>query len=250
MSRRNKRRVAEERLKGVGVSEGVGVGRVLRIHSGARQHIFKATLDESDVERETRRFHAAARLARRQLRAIKRRAERALGAEHAYIFDAHLLMLEDRKLHEDIAATIRGERVNAEWAVKVVTDRLLAVYTEIKDDYLRERSSDIEDVTHRILVALSGESLPGRPLMSDSIIVAEELMPSVAAELDFAHVKAIVTDAGGWTSHTAIIARGLGIPSIVGVRDLYRRARTGDTIIADAVRGEVVLHPSPQTVEF
>lgn len=240
----------EERWKGVAVSEGIGVGRVLRVHNGARQHIYKATLDESDLERETRRFGAAVRLARRQLRAIKRRAERALGAEHAYIFDAHLLMLEDRKLREDIEATIRSERVNAEWAIKVVTDRLLAVYTEIKDDYLRERSSDIEDVTGRILVALSGESsLPGRSLTAEAIVVAEELMPSAAAELDFEHVKAIVTDAGGWTSHTAIIARGLGIPSIVGLRDLYRRARTGDAIIVDAVRGEVVLHPKPETVE-
>ncbi len=251
MSSRNKRRRTEERLKGVPVSEGLGVGRVLRIHSGARQQIYKATLDESDLEGETRRFRAAVRLARRQLHAIKRRAERALGAEHAYIFDAHLLMLEDHKLHDDIEGMILDERVNAEWAVKVVTDRLLAVYTEIKDDYLRERSSDIEDVTRRILVALSGESsLHGRRLTADSVIVAEELMPSAAAELDFAHVKAIVTDAGGWTSHTAIIARGLGIPSIVGVRDLYRRARTGDGIIVDARRGEVVLHPSPETVEL
>jgi phosphotransferase system enzyme I (PtsI) len=148
-----------------------------------------------------------------------------------------------------VEAVIRAESVGSEWAVKVVTDRLLAVYDEIKDDYLRERSSDIEDVTRRLLVALSGESMHGRRLTEDAVIVAEELMPSTLAELDFTHVKAVATDVGGWTSHTAIIARGLGIPAVVGLRDFYRAARTGDTAVIDAGRGEVVLHPVPETLE-
>ncbi|HVF55195.1 MAG TPA: phosphoenolpyruvate--protein phosphotransferase [Pyrinomonadaceae bacterium] len=244
---RNKKGKREERWRGIAVSDGAARGRVLRIHEGARHHIYRVTLDESEVERETRRFRAAVRLSRRQLLALKKRAERALGDEHAYIFDAHLLMLEDRKLNEDIETWIRRERVNSEWAVKVVTDRLLAVYAEIKDDYLRERSSDIEDVTRRLLVALSGESLAGRRLTEDAVVVAEELMPSTIAELDFAHIKAIATDIGGWTSHTAIIARGLGIPAVVGLRDFYRRARTGDSVIVDAVRGQVILNPAPAT---
>ena len=234
----------EARWRGTAVSDGAAAGRVLRIHTGARDYIYRVTLDDDEVEREVRRFRAAVRLSRRQLRALRRRAERALGDEHAYIFDAHLLMLEDRKLSEDVEAVIRGERVNGEWAVKVVTDRLLAVYDEIKDDYLRERSSDIEDVTRRLLVALSGESLRGRRLTEDAVIVAEELMPSTIAELDFTHIKAIATDMGGWTSHTAIIARGLGIPAIVGLRDFYRHSRTGDTVVVDTRAGEIVLHPS------
>jgi phosphotransferase system enzyme I (PtsI) len=190
------------------------------------------------------------RLARRQLLALKKRAARTLGDEHAYIFDAHLLMLEDRKLNEDVEAVIRTERVASQWAVKVVTDRLLAVYDEIKDDYLRERSSDIEDVTRRLLVALSGESMRGRQLTEDAVVVAEELMPSTLAELDFTHIKAVATDVGGWTSHTAIIARGLGIPAVVGLRDFYRAARTGDTVVIDAARGEIVLHPTATTLDL
>ena len=147
-------------------------------------------------------------------------------------------------------AVIRGEQVGSEWAVKVVTDRLLAVYEEIKDDYLRERSSDIEDVTRRLLVALSGESMRGRRLTEDSVVVAEELMPSTIAELDFTHIKAVATDVGGWTSHTAIIARGLGIPAVVGLRDFYRAARTGDACVIDARTGEVVLHPTEETAQL
>ncbi len=247
MKRRKDKR--EERWHGVAVSEGAAAGRVLRIHSGGRHNIYRVSLEDSEVEREVRRFGAAVRLSRRQLRALRKRAERALGEEHAYIFDAHLLMLEDRKLSEDVEAVIRGERVNGEWAVKVVTDRLLSVYQKIKDDYLRERSSDIEDVARRLLVTLSGESLPTRRLTEDAVVVAEELLPSTIADLDFSHIKAIATDVGGWTSHTAIIARGLGIPAVVGLRDFYRRSRTGDNVIVDARTGEVLLHPTPTTGE-
>ena len=139
------------------VSEGIAVGRVLRLHADARQQVYRAVLQEADLGPEVRRFRAALRLAQRQLRAIKKRAERALGADHAYIFDAHILMLQDRKLREDVEAHIRRERSNAEWAVKVITDQLRAVYAKIKDDYLRARSSDIEDVTRRVLFALSVE---------------------------------------------------------------------------------------------
>ena len=248
MSRSKKGR-REARWRGTPVSDGVAAGRVLRVHSGGRHSIYRVALDAPEVEREVRRYRAAVRLSRRQLLALKKRAVRALGDEHAYIFDAHLLMLEDRKLNEDVETIIRSEPVNAEWAVKVVTDRLLAVYDEIKDDYLRERSSDIEDVTRRLFVALSGESLPSRRLTEDACLVAEELMPSTIAELDFAHVKAVATDVGGWTSHTAIIARGLGIPAVVGLRDFYRHARTGDTVVVDAQRGEVVLNPGPETLD-
>ena len=247
MSRRRRREELEERWQGRGVSEGVVMGRVLRVFTGTRQ-VYRATLDEKDVERETRRLRDAIRLARLQLLAIKARAEKELGVEHAYIFDAHLLMLEDRKLLDEVEKYIREERVNAEWAVKVAADRVLAVYAEIKDDYLRERGSDIEDVTQRILVALSGEKPDHRSLTEDAVIVAEDLLPSAIAELDFKHARAIATDAGGWTSHTAIIARGLRIPAVVGLRDLHRRARTGDTIVVDAQQGVVVLHPSESTL--
>ena len=249
MIERVKRAKQEERWRGVGVSDGVVIGRVLRIHDGTRQ-IYRATLDEADIEREKRRFRAAIRLARRQLLAIKARGEKELGAEQSYIFDAHLLMLEDRKLLDEVENYISRERANAEWAVKVAVDRLLAVYAEIKDDYLRARGSDIEDVAQRILVALSGKQPQYQNLTEDAVIVAEDLLPSAVAELDFDRVRAIATDAGGWTSHTAIIARSLGLAAVVGLRDLYRRARTGDVIVVDASNGEVILHPSSETVEF
>ena len=244
-----KHTVKEEiRSKGLGVSDGVVIGRVLRLQDGTRE-VYRAEIDETEVERERRRFRAAVRLSRRQLEAIKERAENELGRGHAYIFDAHLLFLEDAKLTRDVEDYIVKERANAEWAAKVVGDRLLSIYMQINDEYLRERGSDIEDVIQRLLVNLTGES-PGNPKLSeDAVIVAQDLLPSTIAELDLNHVRAIATDAGGWTSHMAIIARGLGLTAVVGLRDFYNRTRTGDQIIVDAQRGEVILNPLPSSIE-
>ncbi len=238
----------ESRWKGMGVSEGLVVGRVLRMHDGSR-YVYRARIEQTEIERELRRLRAAVRLARRQLLAIKRRAEKELGKD-AYIFDAHLLLLKDKRLIGDVESCIVQEHVNAEWALKVIGDRLLSVYSEIKDDYLRERGSDIEDVVRRLMVALSGERPPHRSLTEDAVIVSKDLLPSTVAELDLKHVRAVATDTGGWTSHTAIIARGLGIPAVVGLRDFYRRTRTGDQVIIDSTRSEVILHPSPETLEL
>lgn len=238
----------EIHCRGLGVSEGLVVGRVLRVHNGTK-HVYRAEIQPGEVEAELRRFRAAVRLARRQLTAIKARAEKELGKDHAYIFDAHQLLLEDEKLTSDVEQFITGDRVNAEWAVKVVGDRLLAVYSEIKDSYLRERGSDIEDVVHRLIGALSGEHSQYRNLSESAVIVSQDLLPSAVAELDLEHTLAIATDKGGWTSHTAILARGLGIPAVVGLRDFFRRSRTGDKVLVNSFAGEVILHPTQATLD-
>lgn len=238
----------ELRCKGLGVSDGTIIGRVLRLQEGTRD-VYRAQIAEADLERERRRFRAAVRLSRRQLEAIKDRAEKELGRGHAYIFDAHLLFLEDAKLTRDVEDYIVKEHSNAEWAAKVVGDRLLSIYTQINDEYLRERGSDIEDVIQRLLANLTGEGPKYPNLSEDAVVVSPDLLPSTIAELNLNHVKAIATDAGGWTSHMSIIARGLGLTAVVGLRDFYQRTRTGDQIIVDARSGEVVLHPTRATVE-
>jgi phosphotransferase system enzyme I (PtsI) len=237
----------ELRCQGLGVSEGIVMGRVLRLQKGARD-VYRAEIADTDLEHERRRFRAAVRLSRRQLDGIKQRAEKELGRGHAYIFDAHLLFLEDAKLTRDVEDFIVREQSNAEWATKVVGDRLLSIYAQMNDEYLRERGSDIEDVIQRLLANLTGEGLKYPNLSEDAVIVAPDLLPSTVAELDLNHVKAIATDSGGWTSHMAIIARGLGLTAVVGLRDFYQRTRTGDRIIVDARQGEVVLHPTTETI--
>jgi len=242
------RAINEFRSKGLGVSDGIVIGRVLRLQEGTHE-VYRAHIADADLERERRRFRAAVRLSRRQLEAIKDRAEKELGRGHAYIFDAHLLFLQDAKLTRDVEDYIVKEHSNAEWAAKVVGDRLLSIYTQINDDYLRERGSDIEDVIQRLLANLTGEGLKYPNLSADAVIVSSDLLPSTIAELNLNHVKAIATDAGGWTSHMAIIARGLGLTAVVGLRDFYHLTRTGDQIIVDARAGEVILHPAPETIE-
>lgn len=242
------RATQELRCKGLGVSDGIVIGRVLRLQQGTHD-VYRAEIAETDLEHERRRFRAAVRLSRRQLEAIKDRAEKELGRGHAYIFDAHLLFLEDAKLTRDVEDYIVKERANAEWAAKVVGDRLLSIYTQINDEYLRERGSDIEDVIQRLLANLTGEGPKYPNLSEDAVIVSPDLLPSTIAELNLNYVKAIATDAGGWTSHMAIITRGLGLTAVVGLRDFYQRTRTGDQIIVDARRGEVILHPAEITIE-
>jgi phosphoenolpyruvate-protein phosphotransferase len=238
----------EFRVKGLGVSDGVAIGRVLRVQ-GSTSDLYRASIDEQDIEHERRRFRAAVRASRSQLESIKTRAERELGRGHAYIFDAHLLFLDDAKLTRDVEDYIVKEHANAEWAARVVGDRLLSIYTQISDEYLRERGSDIEDVIQRLLANLTGQERTYPSLSEDAVIVAQDILPSTIAELDLKYVKAIATDAGGWTSHMSIIARGIGLTAVVGLRDFYHRTRTGEKIIVDARRGEVILHPLPETID-
>ncbi len=238
---------AEVRWKGLGVSEGVVVGRVLRMH-GNTTYVYRSKIEPGEIGRELERFREALRRARRELQGVKSRAENELGKEHAYVFDAHLLLLEDAKLIARVEGHISQELANAEWSVKVVGDQLISVYSEVKDSYLRERAADIEDVVQRLLRSLSGENRRPGKLAEDSVIVSQDLLPSAVAQLDLQFARAIASDTGGWTSHTAIIARGLGIPAVVGLRDFFRNARTGDQIVVDSARGEVVLHPTEETL--
>ncbi len=169
-----------------------------------------------------------------------------MGAPHAYIFDAHLLMLDDPMLRERAAAVVRDERVNAEWALRSVSESLHALFSQFSDAYLRERSTDLDDVIGRVQLNLRGSSeapslerLPG-PV----VLVAGDLTPSEAAELDWERVLAIVTDVGSSTYHTAIIARSLGIPAVVGLKGATRQIPPGSLLVVDGTRGEVVVDPS------
>jgi len=243
-----KQQPEELRFSGLGVSEGIVVGQVLRMHHQA-DPIYHRRLRPDDAEAEIERFHTAVALATKQLTSIKEKAEQRFGKDHAYIFDAHLLMLEDEKLLRDVDTYISGQLVNAEWAVKVVSDRMLHLYSQIEDPYLRERGSDVEDVIRRVLATLAGSKPETGTITENAVIVARDLLPSAVADLDLEHARALATDSGGWTSHTAILARGVGIPAVVGLRDFYGRTKTGDRIIVDSTRNQVILHPSTDTLQ-
>jgi phosphotransferase system enzyme I (PtsI) len=233
------------RLRGVGASPGVAVGSVLRLDERGRHQFYYLDVSSSQVRREVRRLQEAFAQARAELQAIKERLTRELGYEHSFILDAHLLMLEDERLAAELENEIRSRRINAEWAVRSVIDRVVDAYRQVNDTYLRERTSDLEDIATRLLTILSGrDKFDFTALPEDVVIVAKDIWPSTVAELDFRRVLGFATNSGGITSHAAIIARALGIPAVVGLHDITRRARTGTPIVLDGSSGEVVLRPN------
>jgi phosphotransferase system enzyme I (PtsI) len=241
--------IRDARLMGLPASRGIAVGRVLRLDERGRRHFYYIQVSQTGVKAEIRRLRRAFAEARTRLKEIKARLTRDLGYQHAYILDAHLLMLEDKKLVAELEREIRDRRISAEWAVRDVADRIASAYKQVQDPYLRERASDIEDITTRLLTVLSGhQTFHLSSLDKDVIIVADDIWPSTVAELDFKHVLAFVTDSGGLTSHSAIIARAVGLPAVVGVHDITRRVRTGDLMVVDGGTGQIVLSPSKPTM--
>lgn len=238
------------RIKGLAASPGVAIGRALRLDERGRRQFYYITVSPAQVRNEVKRLRQAFTEARAQLEEIKVKLADELGYDHSYILDAHLLMLEDEGLIGEIDQDIRSRRVNAEWAVRDVTDRVINAYKQVKDVYLRERASDIEDVASRLLSILSGHAkFDLSKLDQNMVIVAENIWPSTVAELDFNQVLAFATDAGGMTSHSAIMARALGIPAVVGLHDATRRVKTGDAIVVDGNEGELVLRPTKPIIK-
>lgn len=238
------------RVEGIGVSSGASVGRVLRLDQRDIASGLPADVDSDDPAAEIDRLRRAVNRARNQVLALKDRVATELGRGHAYFFEAHLLMLDDSELLADVERVIRQRRVKAEWAVKAVLDRMLVVYAAVKDDYLRERGSDIEDVARRVIRALAGR--PGTSglarLQHDVVVLANTLPPSTAAELDLSHVLGFATGDGGFTSHTAIIARSLGIPAVVGLSEVALRVTSGEPLVVDGTDGCVIVRPSKPVI--
>jgi phosphoenolpyruvate-protein phosphotransferase (PTS system enzyme I) len=232
-------------LSGTGVSPGIAVGRALVIEREAVA-VFRLLLPPEQVEAEVQRLGRAVQASREQLQAIKDRLSREVGVPHAYIFDAQLLMLEDPLLLDKSVAVIREEHVNAEWALRGVSEQLHALFDEFSDAYLKERSTDLDDVLGRINLNLAGA--PGAPSLSrlpgEVVLVAEDLTPSEAAALEWDRVLALAIDAGSRTYHTALLARSLGIPAVVGLKDATARIPPGSLLVVDGSRGHVVVEPS------
>jgi len=229
----------------MGVSPGIAVGPALVVEREAVP-VFRLLLKAEQVEPEVERLSWAVAASRRQLQAIKDRLTREADLPHAYIFDAHLLMLEDPLLHDRAAGIIRAERVNAEWALRTVSEQLHGMFDAFTDAYFRERSTDLDDVLGRVLLNLGGA--PDAPSLSrlpgPFVLVASELTPSEAADLDWEQVLALVVDGGSATDHTSILARSSGVPAVVGVGDATQLIPAGSQVVVDGRRGEVVLGPS------
>lgn len=238
---------ASQRLSGIAASPGIAIGRA---HLLDRRRIKtpKHHIAPENIDVELARLDAAIRQSDEQLDHIKQRLREAHGDDHFRIIEAHQLILRDEHLIVPAKRLIREERINAEWALRRAVEDIKAVLDRVEDDYFRERRSDVDFVGDRILRNLLGENVEGVAPPPDAVVVAHDLSPADMAQLHRAAIAGFVTDAGGRTSHSAIMARSFEIPAVVGLDDITARVGTGDLIVVDGMRGEVLLNPPPELV--
>jgi phosphotransferase system enzyme I (PtsI) len=235
------------KLTGLGVSPGIAVGRALVL----RQHSVdvRFRISPQAVDRELSRLEQARERSRRQIAEIRERIGRSAGADHAYLFEAQLLMLDDPMLADRAIHFIRSEQMNAEWAVRRAAEELTALFDQTADPYLRERKGDVADVMGRLRMNLRPRPAAtdvGGGLDGPVVIVADEIAPSIAAQMDWRWVVGFATDVGSWTYHTAILARSLHVPAVVGLHDASSRIPAGANVAVDGSSGEVTVDPSPE----
>ena len=236
------------RLQGIGVSSGIILGKAFLVEQGKVEISTYSLRGKEEVEKESKMFLKAVEATRKQLLETKKEIRKKGFKKGIFIIDAYLMMLEDKMLIKETTNHIRKEKINAAWALKSVLNNLQKAFSEIEDEYLRERKTDLDYVGQRILQNLAGKETVDRQKVSEKvIIVAHDLSPADSAHLDLEKVLGFVTDIGGRTSHTAIMARALQIPAVVGLETITLQIQSGDTIIVDGISGEVIIHP-PQSV--
>jgi len=239
----------ERTLRGIAVSSGVCRGRILVLGRN-RPSINPRQLTDAELPEEINRLEKALVETRHQILDVQRRVSQAMGKAESSIFDAHLLVLEDRTLLDEVVRVIQEEKANAEQAFHRVAERYAATLADIPYDYLRERATDMRDVTSRVLnnlLGLEGE-VDLRHLTEPCIIVSHDLTPSQTAQLDKNKVLGFGTDVGGKISHTAIMARALGIPAVVGLSRASEELETGQYALLDGFNGVIIINPTDQTL--
>ena len=239
-----------EMLKGIAASDGVAVAKAYLLVQPDLT-FSKTTVEDTSAE-ESRLDDALAK-STEELQQIREKAAQSLGEAEAQVFDAHLMVLSDPEMVGQIKQNIKDNSVNAESALKEVTDMYIGMFEAMEDNaYMKERAADIRDVAKRILAHLLGVTLPNPSMINEEVIVvAHDLTPSDTAQLDRKYVKAFVTDIGGRTSHSAIMARSLEIPAIVGTKEITAKVKEGDILAVNGIEGDVIVHPTDeQKAEF
>ncbi|GER68130.1 phosphoenolpyruvate-protein phosphotransferase [Weizmannia acidilactici] len=234
-------------LKGIAASNGIAIAKAYRLVEPDLS--FEKTTVQNTAD-EINRFKAAVSESKSELQAIREHALQALGPDKAAIFDAHLLVLDDPELLTPIQDKIRDDQINAEYALKEIADMFVTMFEQMDNEYMRERAADIRDVTKRILAHLLNVEIPNPSMISEEVIViADDLTPSDTAQLNRQYVKGFATNVGGRTSHSAIMARSLEIPAVVGTKTAIQDIQNGDLVIVDGNSGDVHVNPTPEIVD-
>jgi phosphotransferase system enzyme I (PtsI) len=240
----------EVRFQGAGVSAGLARA-VIHVVRDDRDEVARYHIEPSQIGNEIARFEAALVQTRVQILEMQQKIAEAIGAKDAAIFDAHLLVVEDRTLIDEVLRRLESERCNVEWVFQEVANSYTETLSRIDDPYLRERAVDLQDVARRIVRNLQGKA--PKPLLAIAephILVAHNLTPSDTASMNRQLVLGIVTDLGSRTSHTTIIARSLNIPAVVGLHDVTEKLETGQHVLLDGYTGVLIIDPTPETLAY
>ncbi|WP_313628603.1 phosphoenolpyruvate--protein phosphotransferase [Enterococcus italicus] len=234
-----------EKLKGIAASDGVAVAKAYLL---VQPDLSFSKVSVSDTDAEEKRLDEALAKSTQDLQFIRDKAAKTLGEAEAQVFDAHLMVLSDPELIGQIKQNITDNKVNAESALKEVTDMYISMFEAMDDNaYMQERAADIRDVTKRILAYLLQVTLPNPSMINEEVVViAHDLTPSDTAQLDRQYVKAFVTDIGGRTSHSAIMARSLEIPAIVGTKEITAKVKADEIVAVNGITGDVIVKPTEE----
>ncbi|MGW9127231.1 phosphoenolpyruvate--protein phosphotransferase [Paenibacillus chitinolyticus] len=234
-------------IRGIAASAGIAIARAFRLEHPDLTVVRKTV---EDTEAEVAKFEQALEKSSAELEAIKEQTLREMGEEKAEIFESHLLVLGDPELVDPVKTKIRDEKVNAEFAMNEVAMTFVEMFENMNSDYLKERAADMRDVTKRVLAHLLGVKFVSPSSISEeTVVVAEDLTPSDTAQLNRTYVKGFTTNIGGRTSHSAIMARSLEIPAVVGTKNVLDLVKDGDLLIVDGLDGDVLINPEPAVVE-
>ena len=236
-----------EKLKGIAASDGVAVAKAYLL---VQPDLSFETVTVEDTSAEEARLDAALQASKDELSVIREKAVETLGEEAAAVFDAHLIVLSDPEMIGQIKETIRAKQINAEAGLKEVTDMFITIFEGMEDNpYMQERAADIRDVAKRVLAHLIGVKLPNPATIDEeSIVIANDLTPSDTAQLNKKFVKAFVTNIGGRTSHSAIMARTLEIAAVHGTNDITSSVKDGDTVAVNGITGDLIINPTEEEI--
>ena len=235
--------------KGVGVSPGIAIGRAVIVEKRVAQ-VYRIPIRDEEVGAEVRRFNESLEKTRDELLDLKQKVSRSMGEEYAQIFEAHAMIVGDASFADKVVQKIEEEQVNAEWALAEVQEELQARFASFEDDYLRERVADVKDVAERVLVNLQGIAHHDlSEIDHDVIIIADDLTPSDTVHFNRRPIVGFVTEVGGRTSHTSIIAKSLFMPAVIGVPKLTKIVDSDELVIVDGYEGTVVVNPTPAMVQ-
>ncbi len=243
------RHKGEKVFRGIPVSAGVCRGKII-VLGKVQTTVVRRSLSDAELPDELNRLEKALVQTRHEILEVQRKVSEAMGAAEGSIFDAHLLVLEDRTLIDEVVRAITGEKINAEFAFHQVAERYAKTLAAIEDDYLRERATDMRDVTGRVMANLLGHQheVDVRHLKEPCIIISHDLTPSHTAQMDRTKVLGFATDIGSKTSHTAIMARSMRLPAIVGLKTATDEMQTGQYALLDGFNGIIIVNPTDQTL--